>query len=181
MVLQYYLKTGTCKFGATCKFHHPRDKAGIAGRVSLNILGYPLRPVRFFISLYSCYWNWFECANHVRLFISPSLDSPNFGTLISFFLLFHFFFGLFILLHMNILPWCYLYCTQKSNMDLNYASTLVQNVLKKKGMVGLYICRNVFILEWNLVNLYELLASNVQLLVMGSIHNLCMERDAIAW
>ncbi|MFQ6647469.1 hypothetical protein Gotur_021369, partial [Gossypium turneri] len=28
----YYLKTGTCKFGATCKFHHPRDKAGIAGR-----------------------------------------------------------------------------------------------------------------------------------------------------
>lgn len=92
MVLQYYLKTGTCKFGATCKFHHPRDKAGIAGRVSLNILGYPLRPVRFFISLYSCYWNWFECANHVRIFISPSLDSPNFGTLISFFLLFHFFF-----------------------------------------------------------------------------------------
>ncbi|XP_039043394.1 zinc finger CCCH domain-containing protein ZFN-like [Hibiscus syriacus] len=42
--LQYYLKTGTCKFGATCKFHHPRDKAAIAGRVSLNILGYPLRP-----------------------------------------------------------------------------------------------------------------------------------------
>ena len=44
---QYYLKTGTCKFGATCKFHHPRDKAGIAGRVALNILGYPLRPVSF--------------------------------------------------------------------------------------------------------------------------------------
>ena len=42
---QYYLKTGTCKFGATCKFHHPKDKAGIAGRVQLNILGYPLRPV----------------------------------------------------------------------------------------------------------------------------------------
>ncbi|XP_009769505.2 zinc finger CCCH domain-containing protein ZFN-like isoform X3 [Nicotiana sylvestris] len=41
---QYYLKTGTCKFGATCKFHHPRDKAGIAGRVTLNVLGYPLRP-----------------------------------------------------------------------------------------------------------------------------------------
>jgi len=39
------LKTGTCKFGATCRFHHPRDKAGIAGRVALNILGYPLRPV----------------------------------------------------------------------------------------------------------------------------------------
>nr|KYP74552.1 hypothetical protein KK1_007237 [Cajanus cajan] len=40
----YYLKTGTCKFGATCKFHHPKDQAGIAGIVALNILGYPLRP-----------------------------------------------------------------------------------------------------------------------------------------
>lgn len=53
ITLQYYLKTGTCKFGATCKFHHPRDKAGIAGRVSLNILGYPLRSVRISISLTS--------------------------------------------------------------------------------------------------------------------------------
>ncbi|PPS06251.1 hypothetical protein GOBAR_AA14400 [Gossypium barbadense] len=51
---RYYLKTGTCKFGATCKFHHPRDKAGIAGRVSLNILGYPLRP------------NETECAYYLR-------------------------------------------------------------------------------------------------------------------
>lgn len=22
---QFYLKNGTCKFGATCKFHHPKD------------------------------------------------------------------------------------------------------------------------------------------------------------
>ncbi|XP_017614341.1 zinc finger CCCH domain-containing protein ZFN-like [Gossypium arboreum] len=51
---QYYLKTGTCKFGATCKFHHPRDTAGIAGRVSLNFLGYPLRP------------NETECAYYLR-------------------------------------------------------------------------------------------------------------------
>ncbi|KAL6132426.1 hypothetical protein ACLB2K_064669 [Fragaria x ananassa] len=52
--VKYYLKTGTCKFGATCKFHHPRDKAGIAGRVALNILGYPLRP------------NEIECAYYLR-------------------------------------------------------------------------------------------------------------------
>ncbi|KAL2465004.1 Zinc finger CCCH domain-containing protein 33 [Abeliophyllum distichum] len=51
---QYYLKTGTCKFGATCKFHHPRDKAGIAGRAALNVLGYPLRP------------NEVECAYYMR-------------------------------------------------------------------------------------------------------------------
>ena len=43
--VQYYLKTGTCKFGATCKYHHPRDKAGSTGRVHLNVLGLPLRPV----------------------------------------------------------------------------------------------------------------------------------------
>lgn len=23
--IQFYLKTGQCKFGATCKFHHPKD------------------------------------------------------------------------------------------------------------------------------------------------------------
>ena len=43
--VQYYLKTGTCKFGATCKYHHPRDKAGSTGRVHLNVLGLPLRQV----------------------------------------------------------------------------------------------------------------------------------------
>ena len=52
--LQYYLKTGTCKFGPTCKFHHPREKAGIAGRVQLNTLGYPLRPVRSFLGGQLC-------------------------------------------------------------------------------------------------------------------------------
>ncbi|RWR87115.1 zinc finger protein [Cinnamomum micranthum f. kanehirae] len=51
---QYYLKTGTCKFGPTCKFDHPRDKAGIAGRVQLNIMGFPLRP------------NEKECAYYLR-------------------------------------------------------------------------------------------------------------------
>nr|XP_029117087.1 zinc finger CCCH domain-containing protein ZFN-like isoform X4 [Elaeis guineensis] len=50
----YYLKTGTCKFGATCKFHHPKDKAGILGRAELNILGYPIRP------------NEEECAYYLR-------------------------------------------------------------------------------------------------------------------
>lgn len=43
--VQYYLKTGTCKFGATCKYHHPREKAGSTGRVHLNVLGLPLRQV----------------------------------------------------------------------------------------------------------------------------------------
>ncbi|KAM3308795.1 hypothetical protein P3S67_010539 [Capsicum chacoense] len=26
--LQYYMKTGMCKFGAFCKYHHPRQREG---------------------------------------------------------------------------------------------------------------------------------------------------------
>ena len=44
--MQYYLKTGNCKFGPSCKFHHPREKAGTAGRAQLNALNLPLRPVK---------------------------------------------------------------------------------------------------------------------------------------
>ncbi|KAG6737659.1 hypothetical protein POTOM_059187 [Populus tomentosa] len=60
----YYLKTGTCKFGATCKFHHPRDKAGVSGRVSLNILGYPLR-LRL-VKAFDVGQNEMECAYYLR-------------------------------------------------------------------------------------------------------------------
>ncbi|OWM71266.1 hypothetical protein CDL15_Pgr011393 [Punica granatum] len=41
---QYYMRTGTCKFGASCKFNHPKQGAGSAAPVSLNYYGYPLRP-----------------------------------------------------------------------------------------------------------------------------------------
>ncbi|KAJ8898784.1 hypothetical protein K2173_006316 [Erythroxylum novogranatense] len=33
----YYLKTGTCKYGSACKFHHPKNRNG-AGPISFNIL-----------------------------------------------------------------------------------------------------------------------------------------------
>ncbi|XP_022727988.1 zinc finger CCCH domain-containing protein 3-like isoform X2 [Durio zibethinus] len=38
----YFLKTGTCKYGSTCKYHHPKDRNG-AGPVTLNVLGLPMR------------------------------------------------------------------------------------------------------------------------------------------
>lgn len=43
---QYYLKTGDCRFGAACKFHHPKDWAPTASPSScmLSIVGLPLRP-----------------------------------------------------------------------------------------------------------------------------------------
>ncbi|OAY71126.1 Zinc finger CCCH domain-containing protein 5 [Ananas comosus] len=39
----YYMKNGTCKFGSTCKFHHPKQ-GGHVQQVLLNYFGYPLRP-----------------------------------------------------------------------------------------------------------------------------------------
>lgn len=49
--LQYYMRTGTCKYGASCKYHHPRQGAGSVSNVSLNYYGYPLRPVCIFFHL----------------------------------------------------------------------------------------------------------------------------------
>ena len=45
----YYMKTGHCRFGATCKFNHPPERLAqlsstSEGGVSLNSLGLPIRP-----------------------------------------------------------------------------------------------------------------------------------------
>lgn len=42
---QFYMKTGDCKFGAVCRFHHPRERAIPAPDCVLSPLGLPLRPV----------------------------------------------------------------------------------------------------------------------------------------
>uniref|UniRef100_A0A7C8YXT1 C3H1-type domain-containing protein n=1 Tax=Opuntia streptacantha TaxID=393608 RepID=A0A7C8YXT1_OPUST len=42
---QYYLKTGNCKFGAACKYHHPPDRTSSTAACFLGPLGLPLRPV----------------------------------------------------------------------------------------------------------------------------------------
>lgn len=54
-VWQYFLKTGTCKYGSTCKFHHPRDRRG-AGPVLFNILGLPMHQVLPLFCRYSANW-----------------------------------------------------------------------------------------------------------------------------
>ncbi|XP_019100682.1 PREDICTED: zinc finger CCCH domain-containing protein 32 isoform X2 [Camelina sativa] len=41
---QYYLKTGDCKFGTSCKFHHPRDRVPPRANCILSPIGLPLRP-----------------------------------------------------------------------------------------------------------------------------------------
>lgn len=45
---QYYMRTGACKFGTSCKYHHPKQGGGSVIPVSLNYYGYPLRPVCIF-------------------------------------------------------------------------------------------------------------------------------------
>ena len=40
-ILQYYLKTGTCKYGSTYKYRHALDRRG-AKQVPLNFLGLPM-------------------------------------------------------------------------------------------------------------------------------------------
>ncbi|KAK1353647.1 Zinc finger CCCH domain-containing protein 3 [Heracleum sosnowskyi] len=39
---EYFLKTGACKYGSSCKYHHPLDRNG-AGPVVLNSFGLPMR------------------------------------------------------------------------------------------------------------------------------------------
>nr|XP_043609327.1 zinc finger CCCH domain-containing protein 32 [Erigeron canadensis] len=41
---QYYMKTGDCKFGASCKYHHPPDWAIAKDNCMLSPMGLPLRP-----------------------------------------------------------------------------------------------------------------------------------------
>ncbi|KFK25871.1 hypothetical protein AALP_AA8G173100 [Arabis alpina] len=42
---QFYMKTGDCKFGTVCKFHHPRDRQAPAPDCVLSPVDLPLRPV----------------------------------------------------------------------------------------------------------------------------------------
>ncbi|XP_048606014.1 zinc finger CCCH domain-containing protein 33-like isoform X2 [Brassica napus] len=41
---QFYVKTGDCKFGTVCKFHHPRDRQTPPPDCLLSPIGLPLRP-----------------------------------------------------------------------------------------------------------------------------------------
>lgn len=42
---QFYMKTGDCKFGAVCRFHHPRERLIPPPDCLLSPIGLPLRPV----------------------------------------------------------------------------------------------------------------------------------------
>ncbi|GMI65912.1 zinc finger protein 1, PENTA 1 [Hibiscus trionum] len=52
---QFYMKTGDCKFGAVCRFHHPRERVLPAPDCMLSPIGLPLRPGEPLCIFYSRY------------------------------------------------------------------------------------------------------------------------------
>ncbi|RID64634.1 hypothetical protein BRARA_E03556 [Brassica rapa] len=52
---QFYMKTGDCKFGTVCKFHHPRDRQAPPPDCLLSPIGLPLRPGEPLCVFYSRY------------------------------------------------------------------------------------------------------------------------------
>ncbi|KAF8755718.1 hypothetical protein HU200_011186 [Digitaria exilis] len=52
---QYYMKTGDCKFGAVCKFHHPRVRSLPPPDCVLSPMGLPIRPGEELCKFYSRY------------------------------------------------------------------------------------------------------------------------------
>lgn len=52
---QYYMKTGNCKFGPTCKYHHPKERIAPLASGTLGPYGLPLRPGQAICTFYSMY------------------------------------------------------------------------------------------------------------------------------
>ncbi|XP_010270055.1 PREDICTED: zinc finger CCCH domain-containing protein 57 isoform X3 [Nelumbo nucifera] len=52
---QYYMKTGSCKFGPTCKYHHPKERIAPLATSTLGPLGLPLRPGQAVCTFYTLY------------------------------------------------------------------------------------------------------------------------------
>eukprot|EP01018_Ginkgo_biloba_P010226 Gb_03032 [translate_table: standard] len=52
---QYYMKTGDCKFGAACRYHHPYERVSDSPTCTLSPIGLPLRPHQPACTFYSRY------------------------------------------------------------------------------------------------------------------------------
>ncbi|KAL9453734.1 hypothetical protein AB3S75_009357 [Citrus x aurantiifolia] len=52
---RYYMNTGTCKYGADCKFHHPKERIAQSAASNIGPLGLPSRPGQAICSNYSMY------------------------------------------------------------------------------------------------------------------------------
>lgn len=52
---RYYMKTGTCKYGTTCKYHHPKERNVPLPMDIVGPLGLPMRPGQAVCTFYSMY------------------------------------------------------------------------------------------------------------------------------
>ncbi|XP_047309825.1 zinc finger CCCH domain-containing protein 32-like [Impatiens glandulifera] len=55
---QYYMKTGDCKFGSSCRYHHLPDWSITKVNVVLSPMGLPLRPVSTQLVIIACALSW---------------------------------------------------------------------------------------------------------------------------
>ncbi|CAL0299978.1 unnamed protein product [Lupinus luteus] len=88
---QFYMKTGDCKFGAVCRFHHPRERLIPVPDCVLSPIGLPLRPgepLCVFYSRYgickfgpSCKFDHPMGIFTYNLSASPSAEAPGRGLL----------------------------------------------------------------------------------------------------
>ncbi|KAK7356781.1 hypothetical protein VNO80_16057 [Phaseolus coccineus] len=84
---QFYMKTGDCKFGAVCRFHHPHERLIPAPDCVLSPMGLPLRPgepLCVFYSRYgickfgpSCKFDHPMGIFTYNISASPSADAPS--------------------------------------------------------------------------------------------------------
>lgn len=42
---QYFMRTGDCKFGSSCRYHHPSEVMAPKTTIFLSPMGLPMRPV----------------------------------------------------------------------------------------------------------------------------------------
>ncbi|XP_020100031.1 zinc finger CCCH domain-containing protein 63-like isoform X2 [Ananas comosus] len=52
---QYFMKTGTCKYGTSCKYHHPKERRNQVAVSTVGPLGLPLRPGEPVCNFYTMY------------------------------------------------------------------------------------------------------------------------------
>eukprot|EP01018_Ginkgo_biloba_P006926 Gb_02527 [translate_table: standard] len=52
---QFYMKTGDCKYGMTCRYHHPKERMVPTPNCVLNSIGLPLRPGAQLCTFFSRY------------------------------------------------------------------------------------------------------------------------------